>query len=156
MSISGFIHKTKGKILARQENVRVQREQNLEELRVKNAKLRDEMKTREEINKIKTENRKLKMQRLTSNLPNFGGGNAGNKKAKVSTGLGSPFGGGFGGNSPFSAKNLAKDSFGKDRTATGLKLGNSPFSNAFAGESKKITPRMKKKNKGDTTIIIRR
>jgi hypothetical protein len=152
MSISNFIARTKSKMLDRQENVRVQRERNLEELRVKNAKLRDEMKTRDEISKIKYENRKMKLQRLTSNLPNFGGGTGSVKRGKVKTGFGSPFSGGIGGNSPFSQKNLVKDSFGKDRSMTGSSMGgNSPFSNIYGSEKKVVVK--KKKSKGKTIII---
>lgn len=158
MSISSFIQKTKSSVLnkveARKNAVYSERLKKAEEYKVKNAVLREEMKAKADYQKAKAENRKLRVEKLTGNLPSFGGmGSSSNKKGKkVNTGFGSPFAGGIGGNSPFKPSNLSKDSFGKGSSATGLKLGgNSPFSNAFASAPQK---KAKKKMKGKTIIKV--
>lgn len=142
MSISDFIQRTKTKALsfaeARREAIASERKKQLAEYQIKNASLKAEASEREKLRKLKEDNRKLRMQRLTSKFPNFGGGSPGKK---VDTGFKSPFSGGLGGNSPFKPDNLKKDSFG----------GTSPFSNAFAGNEPK--KKVKKASRGKTIII---
>lgn len=144
MSISDFIQRTKAKALsyaeARREAVASERKRQLAEYEIKNASLRAEMDEREKLRKLKEENRKIRMQRLTGKFPNFGGGSPGGKR--VQTGFKSPLVEGFGGNSPFKPDNLKKDSFG----------GTSPFGNVFGQEQPKKVPKKAKRGK---TIIIK-
>jgi hypothetical protein len=163
MSIAGWIREKKNKVNsvveARQEAVREDNKRRLQLLETKNAVLRADLTQEENLRKAKAEQRQLRMTRLKNKLPNFGGGSPGSG-GKVTVGFRKPVKSGlihdFGGNSPFSAKNLAKDSFGKDKTMTGTKLGGgSPFSNVFASGNSSGTKRKKKSKGKNTTIIIR-
>jgi hypothetical protein len=161
MSIAGWIREKKNKVNsvveARQEAVRQDNKRRLELLETKNAVLRADMTQEQNIRKAKAEQRQLRMTRLKNKIPfNLGEASKTTKKQKINTGFASPFSGGMGGgSSPFSPKNLSKDSFGKDKTMTGTKLGGgSPFQNVFGSTPTAGKP--KKKQNRNTTIIIKR